>query len=85
MPRGADLRLIPSRILHFRLKDKAWFDDNCRRALQDKQEAYFYWRGNRSDLTWNNYTRLRAHAQSVYASAEKNYNDGIREKLLGCC
>ena len=74
---------VPSRILHFRLKDKAWFDDNCRRALQDKQEAYFYWRGNRSDLTWNNYTRLRAHAQSVYASAEKNYNDGIREKLLG--
>ena len=61
---------VPSRILHFRLKDKAWFDDNCRRALQDKQEAYFYWRGNHSDLTWNNYTRLRAHAQSVYASAE---------------
>ena len=32
---------VASRILHFRLKDKAWFDDNCRRALQDKQEAYF--------------------------------------------
>ena len=74
---------VPSRILHFRLKDKVWFDNNCRRALQDKQEAYFYWRGNHSDLTWNNYTRLRARAQSVYASAEKNYNDGIREKLLG--
>ena len=53
---------VPFCILHFRLKDKAWFDDNCRRALQDKQEEYFYWRGNRSELTWNNYTRLRARA-----------------------
>ena len=74
---------VPSRIMQFRLKDKAWFDDNCRHALQEKQEAYFYWKRNQSELTWNNYTRLRARAQTVYASAEKDYNIGIRENLLG--
>ena len=76
-------RRVPSCILQFRMKDKSWFDDDCRRALQEKQEAYFYWRHNRSDFTWDNYTRLRAQAQAVYVSAERNYNEGIREKLLG--
>ena len=74
---------VPSRILQYRFKDKAWFDDECRRALQEKQEAYFYWRSNRSDLTWNNYKRLRAQAQIVYDNAERNFNGNIKEKLLG--
>ena len=74
---------IPSRIIHFRTKDKAWFNDDCKRAHQEKQEAYQLWRRNRSDLTWNNYTRLRVVAQEIYASAEKEYNDSIKEDLLG--
>ena len=74
---------IPSRIIHFRTKDKAWFNDDCKRAHQEKQEAYQLWRRNRSDLTWNNYTRLRVVAQEIYASAEKEYNDSIKDDLLG--
>ena len=74
---------IPFRIIHFRTKDKAWFNDECKRAYQEKQEAYQFWRRNRSDLTWNNYTRLRAIAQEVYTSAEKEYNDSIKNDLLG--
>ena len=48
-----------------------------------KHEAYNLWRGNRSDLTWNNYTRLRAAAQAVYASAEEEYNNSVKDTLLG--
>ena len=74
---------IPSRIINFRNRDKAWFNDECKRAYQEKQEAYHLWRRNRSELTWDNYIRLQAVAQRVYASAEKEYNDNIKDDLLG--
>ena len=74
---------IPSRLVHFRNKDKAWFNYDCRRAHLAKQEAYRLWQRNRSDLTWANYTRLRAVAQNVYTSAERDYNEGIKDTLLG--
>lgn len=76
-------RRIPSRVLRYRVKDKPWFNDDCRRAYLEKQEAYHLWKGNRSDLTWNNYTQLRAFAQRVYASTEKEYNLTIKETLSG--
>ena len=76
-------RLTPSRMLNYRIKDKAWFNDDCRRAYQEKQEAYHLWRRNRSHLTWNNYTHLRAVAQRVYASAENEFNDATKETLSG--
>ena len=75
-------RRIPSRIVTFRNKDKAWFNAECRRAYLDKQEAYHLWQRNRSQLTWNQFTRLRAVAQEVYASAEREYNNNVRETLL---
>ena len=76
-------RRIPSRVINFRKNDKAWFNNECRRAHQEKQEAYHLWRRNPSDLTWNSYVRLRAAASRVYASAEKEYNDNTRDNLLG--
>ena len=74
-------RHVPSRVLTFRNKDKAWFNDDCRRAYLEKQEAYNLWKRNRSDLTWNNYVRLRSAAQEVYGLAEREYNRGIKETL----
>ena len=74
---------IPSRIINFRNRDKAWFNDECKRAYQERQEAYHLWRRNPSELTWDNYIRLRDIAQAVYASAEKEYNDSIKDDLLG--
>ena len=65
-------RLIPS-----------WFNNDCKRAYLEKQEAYNLWKRNRSDLTWNSYVQLRSVAQEVYAFAEREYNHGIKETLLG--
>ena len=56
------------------MKDKAWFDDECRSAYQDKQEAYGLWSRNRSPLLWENFERLRDHAQT-------DYNNRIRASL----
>ena len=48
-----------------------------------KQEAYQLWRRNHSDITFNNYVNLRNAAQETYAAAEKEYNDGVRDTLIG--
>ena len=31
-------RRVPSRVLRFRIKDKAWFNDECRRAYSEKHQ-----------------------------------------------
>ena len=74
-------RHIPSRNITFRNKDKAWFNEDCRRAFLEKQEAFNLWRRNRSDLTWANYVRLRSAASEVYEVAEREYNRGVKETL----
>ena len=56
-------RRIPSRVIKFHNKDKAWFNEVCKRANLAKQEAYQLWRRNRSDITWNNHVTLRNAAQ----------------------
>lgn len=74
-------RRVPTRILKFRNKDKAWFNAECRHAYIEKQSAYNLWSNHRSDLCWRNFTRLRAEAQSVYDAAEREYNNGVKETL----
>ena len=39
-------RCIPSRVVTFRNKDKAWFNNDCKRAYLEKQEVYNFWRMN---------------------------------------
>ena len=72
---------MSSRILISRIKDKAWFNDDCRRAYNEKQSAYHLWSNNRSDLCWRNFTRLRAEAQSIYDATERDYNSTVKETL----
>ena len=43
---GTIERSIPSQIVTFRNKDKAWFDADCRRAYLDKQEVHRLWQRN---------------------------------------
>ena len=76
------VRRIPSWVIKLRIKDKAWFNEDCKRANLAKQEVYQLWRRNRSDITWNNYVNLRNAAQETYAAAEKEYNDGVRDTLI---
>ena len=75
-------RRIPFRIINFRNKDKPWFNNLCREAHLEKQEAYHLWQRNPSHLTWSNFTRLRTAAFEVYATAEKEFNDCIKNDLM---
>ena len=53
------VRHIPSRVIKFPIKDKAWFNDDCKPSDLAKQEACRLCRRNRFDITWNNYVNLR--------------------------
>ena len=78
-------RRVPSRTLRRRLRDKPWFNDNCRRAYRAKQQAYRRWtRGGRDQSLWDEYLVLRSEASSVYAEAEYRYNLHARGVLEEC-
>ena len=78
-------RRIPSKILRHRLSDKPWFDDDCRRAYQAKQEAYRRWtRGGRDPLLWDNYLSLRNEASVTYSAAEADFHRHARRVLSDC-
>ena len=76
-------RRIPFRMIRYRTKDKAWFNDDCRRAHMQKQEAYNLWKRNRSVFLWDNYVHYRGAAQRVYNSAEEDFNSNTRGTLRG--
>ena len=76
-------RRIPFRMIRYRTKDKAWFNDDCRRAHMQKQEAYNLWKRNRSAFLWDNYVHYRAAAQRVYSSAEEEFNTTTKGTLQG--
>ena len=74
---------IPSRVIKFYNRDKAWFSHEYKWTYQERQEVYHLWRRNCSELTGNNFSRLRAVAQVVNASAEREFNDSSKDNLLG--
>ena len=70
-------RHIPFRMIKFRSKDKAWFNDDCKRAHMQKQSAYNLWKRNKSAFLWDNYVHYRA------VPKEKEYNISAKETLGG--
>ncbi|KAK3894304.1 hypothetical protein Pcinc_001927 [Petrolisthes cinctipes] len=76
-------RRVPSKLIKSRIKDKAWFDDDCKRAFNNKQAAYHRWRRGRNQLLWDDYIHLRSVAQRVYSNAERDYNSHLQEVLAG--
>ena len=76
-------RRIPTKVIMSKFKDKVWFDDDCRRAYNDKQTAYKLWAQNRSTLCWDNFVRVRSEANIVYAAAEADYRQHLKNNLSG--
>ena len=76
-------RRVPSKIIKSRIRDKAWFNEDCKRAYDDKQAAYRLWRSNRNQMLWDSYVALRAEAQRIYNAAETAYNSHLQDILAG--
>ena len=76
-------RLVPSRIIKSKVKDKSWFNPQCRAAYRDKQNAFRLWSRNRFNLLWENYCRYRNAANIIYRDAQRDYNKHLQEILSG--
>ena len=77
-------RRIPSRIIKHRARDRPWFNGECQRAYDCKQEAYRMWTRNRTRHLWDNYIVLRNDAHIIYTAAEAEYNCHSRRILSDC-
>ena len=65
-----------------RNSDKPWFDIDCRRAFDRKQEAYRRWTRNRSAINWVCFRDCQKIANEVYARAHTQYKINCKEVLL---
>ena len=56
---------------------------DCRHAQREKQVAYCEWSRLRSHESWENYVGLRSIAQRTYSSALDEYNEHLKNVLIG--
>ena len=63
-------RYVPTKIIRVRNKDKPWFDVQCRRAFDLKQDAHFRWTRDRSRVNWGEFVRCQVRANETYSEAK---------------
>ena len=62
-------RYVSTKIIRVRNKDKPWFNDQCRRAFDLKQEAHLWWTRDRSRLNWEEFVQCQVRANETYPQA----------------
>ena len=65
-----------------RNKDKPWFDDQCRRAFDLKQEALLRWTLDRSRFNWEEFVRCQVRANETCSEAKRQFSDRNRDVLM---
>ena len=65
-------RYVPTKIIRVHNKDKPWFDDQCRRAFDLKQEAHLRW--TRSRVNWKEFVRCQVRANETYSEAKHQFS-----------
>ena len=63
-------------------KDKPWFDDQCRRATDLKQEAHLRWTSDCSLVNWKEFFRCQVRANETYSEAKRQFSDRNRDVLM---
>ena len=67
-------RSVPTKIISVRNKDKPWFDDQCRRAFDLKQEAHLRWIRDHSRVNWEEFVRSQIRANETYSEAKHQFS-----------
>ena len=52
-------RYVLTKVIRVRNRDKPWFDDQCRRAFDLKQEAHLRWTRDRSRVNWEEFSHCQ--------------------------
>ena len=75
-------RYVPTKVIRVRNKDKPWFDDQCRRAFDLKQEAHLRWTRDRSRVNWEEYVRCQVRTREAYSVAKHLFSVRNKEVLM---
>ena len=69
-------RYVPTKVILVLNKDKPWFDDQCRRAFDLKQEAHLLWTRDRSRVNWDEFVHCQVRDNETHRVA--NYLFSVR-------
>ena len=75
-------RFVPTKVIRMRNKDKPWFNDDCRRAFDLKQEAHRRWSRDRSRVNWDEFVHYQWRANVIYAEARGQFSVRNRDVLM---
>ena len=56
---------VPTKVICVRNKDKPWFNDDCRRAFDLKQEAHLQWTRDHSRVNWDEFVLYQRMTNAV--------------------
>ena len=52
-------RFAPTKVIHVHNKDKSWFNDDCMRVFDRKQEAHLGRTRDRSRINWDEFVHYQ--------------------------
>ena len=67
-------RYVPTKIIHVRNKENPWFDDQCRRAFDLKQEAHLWWTRDHSWVNWEEFVLCQDRVNETYSEAKHQFS-----------
>ena len=76
------VRYVPTKVIRVRNNDKPWFDDQCRRAFDLKQEAHLRWTRDRSRVNWEEFVICQVRANETYSEDKRQFSDRSRNVLM---
>ena len=77
-----DERFVLTKVIRVRNKDKPWFNDDCRRAFDLKQEVHLWWTRDRFRVNWDEFVHYLRKAYAVYANAMRQFSVRSRDALM---
>ena len=73
---------LTSYSLRVRNKDRPWFNDDCRRACDLKQEAQLQWTHDSSRFNWDEFDHYQRRTNVVYAEAGRQFSVRSSDVLI---
>ena len=75
-------RYVPTTVIHVHIKDKPWFDNQCRHAFGLKQEVHLRWTRDRSRVNLEEFVRYQVRANETFSEANRQFSDRNRDVLM---
>ena len=75
-------RFVPTKVIRVRNKDKPWFNDDSRLALDMKHGAHLRWTRDHSQVNWDECVHYLRRANAVHAEAMREFSVRSRDVLM---